>query len=198
MSWWNEEIHLCLLTCVSVNLGPATWAMATSKPDILMVLLSKMIQEGDSLYKVPDRASEHKLWVGAPWPCQSYVSVQQGKVREAARSYQSALQKFPGDELKTFKQLRVCVLLNLSRCRRKMNVGLCNRHPKASLFNPLEVDHRIFSSCRTSAWLRSLLPKLWSWRLNPTRLSMPEPVPRGAAGMKQLLWAAFSQLQESF
>ncbi|XP_028267382.1 protein TANC2-like isoform X2 [Parambassis ranga] len=78
------------------QIGPATWAMATSKPDILMVLLSKLIQEGDKLYK-------------------------QGKVREAAHSYQSALQKFPGDELKTFRQLRVCVLLNLSRCRRKMN-----------------------------------------------------------------------------
>ncbi|CAN9505397.1 unnamed protein product [Ophioblennius macclurei] len=78
------------------QIGPATWAMATSKPDILMVLLSKLIQEGDKLYK-------------------------QGKVMEAALSYQSALQKFPGDELKTFKQLRVCVLLNLSRCRRKMN-----------------------------------------------------------------------------
>nr|XP_043906356.1 protein TANC2 isoform X3 [Solea senegalensis]XP_043906357.1 protein TANC2 isoform X3 [Solea senegalensis] len=78
------------------KIGPATWAMATSKPDILMVLLSKLIQEGDKLYK-------------------------QGKVREAAHAYQSALQKFPGDELKTFRQLRVCVLLNLSRCRRKMN-----------------------------------------------------------------------------
>ncbi|XP_026180751.1 protein TANC2-like isoform X2 [Mastacembelus armatus] len=78
------------------KIGPATWAMATSKPDILMVLLSKLIQEGDKLYK-------------------------QGKVREAAHSYQSALQKFPGDELKTFRQLRVCLLLNLSRCRRKMN-----------------------------------------------------------------------------
>ncbi|XP_053299426.1 protein TANC2 isoform X3 [Pleuronectes platessa] len=78
------------------KIGPATWAMATSKPDILMVLLTKLIQEGDKLYK-------------------------QGKVREAAQSYQSALQKFPGDELKTFRQLRVCVLLNLSRCRRKMN-----------------------------------------------------------------------------
>uniref|UniRef100_A0A4W6CMW4 Tetratricopeptide repeat, ankyrin repeat and coiled-coil containing 2 n=1 Tax=Lates calcarifer TaxID=8187 RepID=A0A4W6CMW4_LATCA len=78
------------------KIGPATWAMATSKPDILMVLLSKVIQEGDKLYK-------------------------QGNVREAAHSYQSALQKFPGDELKTFRQLRVCVLLNLSRCRRKMN-----------------------------------------------------------------------------
>ncbi|XP_037111460.1 protein TANC2 isoform X1 [Syngnathus acus] len=77
-------------------IGPATWAMATSKPDILMVLISKLVQEGDKLYK-------------------------QGNVREAAHSYQSALQKFPADELKTFKQLRVCVLLNLSRCRRKMN-----------------------------------------------------------------------------
>ncbi|XP_029293141.1 protein TANC2 isoform X2 [Cottoperca gobio] len=78
------------------KIGPATWAMATSKPDILMVLLSKLIREGDRLYK-------------------------QGSVREAAHSYQSALQKFPGDELKTFRQLRVCVLLNLSRCHRKMN-----------------------------------------------------------------------------
>ncbi|XP_031732098.1 protein TANC2 isoform X3 [Anarrhichthys ocellatus] len=78
------------------KIGPATWAMATSKPDILMVLLSKLIQEGDRLYK-------------------------QGKVREAAHSYQSALQKFPGDELKSSRQLRVCVLLNLSRCHRKMN-----------------------------------------------------------------------------
>uniref|UniRef100_G3NNS6 Tetratricopeptide repeat, ankyrin repeat and coiled-coil containing 2a n=1 Tax=Gasterosteus aculeatus aculeatus TaxID=481459 RepID=G3NNS6_GASAC len=78
------------------KIGPATWAMATSKPDILMVLLSKLIQEGDRLYK-------------------------QGDVEEAAHSYQSALQKFPGDELKTSRQLRVCVLLNLSRCHRKMN-----------------------------------------------------------------------------
>ncbi|XP_015250504.1 PREDICTED: protein TANC2-like isoform X2 [Cyprinodon variegatus] len=78
------------------KIGPATWAMATSKPDILMVLLSKRIQEGDKLYK-------------------------EGNLREAAQSYQSALQKFPGDELKTFKQLKVCVLLNLSRCCRKMN-----------------------------------------------------------------------------
>ncbi|XP_061701795.1 protein TANC2 isoform X2 [Syngnathoides biaculeatus] len=78
------------------KIGPATWAMATSKPDILMVLISKLVQEGDKLYK-------------------------QGNVREAASSYQSALQKFPADELKTFRQLRVCVLLNLSRCRRKMN-----------------------------------------------------------------------------
>ncbi|XP_011601876.2 protein TANC2-like isoform X2 [Takifugu rubripes] len=78
------------------KIGPATWAMATSKPDILMVLLSKLMQEGDRLYK-------------------------QGNASGAAQSYQAALQKFPVDELKTFRKLRVCVLLNLSRCHRKMN-----------------------------------------------------------------------------
>lgn len=31
------------------------------------------------------------------------------------------------DELKTFRKLRVCVLLNLSRCHRKMNVS-SSRH----------------------------------------------------------------------
>ncbi|KAJ4922714.1 hypothetical protein JOQ06_003992 [Pogonophryne albipinna] len=78
------------------KIGPATWAMATSKPDIMMVLLSKLIQEGDRLYKL-------------------------GSVQEASLSYQAALQKFPCDDVKTFRQLRVCVLLNLSRCHRKMN-----------------------------------------------------------------------------
>ncbi|KAM3863755.1 protein TANC2 [Diretmus argenteus] len=92
----NTSVVVALLK-KGAKIGPATWAMATSKPDILMVLLSKLIQEGDRLYK-------------------------QGNVREAAETYQSALQKFPGgDELKTFRPLRVCVLLNLSRCRRKMN-----------------------------------------------------------------------------
>lgn len=36
--------------------GPATWAMATSKPDIMIILLSKLIEEGDSFYKVRERA----------------------------------------------------------------------------------------------------------------------------------------------
>lgn len=48
-----QGIHLiCFVLCVCV--GPATWAMATSKPDILMVLLSKLMQEGDRLYKVKE------------------------------------------------------------------------------------------------------------------------------------------------
>ncbi|KAM6897591.1 protein TANC2 isoform 7-T9 [Xenentodon cancila] len=80
--------------------GPATWAMATSKPDIMIILLSKLIEEGDSFYK-------------------------KGKVKEAAQRYQYALKKFPregfSEDLKTFRELKVSLFLNLSRCRRKMN-----------------------------------------------------------------------------
>uniref|UniRef100_A0A8C9VQP0 Tetratricopeptide repeat, ankyrin repeat and coiled-coil containing 2 n=1 Tax=Scleropages formosus TaxID=113540 RepID=A0A8C9VQP0_SCLFO len=48
-----------------------------------------------------------------------------GKVKEAAQRYQYALKKFPregfSEDLKTFRELKVSLLLNLSRCRRKMN-----------------------------------------------------------------------------
>nr|XP_057934103.1 protein TANC2 isoform X3 [Doryrhamphus excisus] len=80
--------------------GPATWAMATSKPDIMIILLSKLMEEGDGFYK-------------------------KGKVKEAAQRYQYALKKFPregfSEDLKTFRELKVSLFLNLSRCRRKMN-----------------------------------------------------------------------------
>ncbi|XP_026860889.2 protein TANC2 isoform X1 [Electrophorus electricus] len=80
--------------------GPATWAMATSKPDIMIILLRKLIEEGDGFYK-------------------------KGKVKEAAQRYQYALKKFPregfSEDLKTFRELKVSLFLNLSRCRRKMN-----------------------------------------------------------------------------
>lgn len=32
--------------------GNAAWAMATSKPDILIILLQKLMEEGNVLYKV--------------------------------------------------------------------------------------------------------------------------------------------------
>ncbi|GAA6069555.1 protein TANC1 isoform X1, partial [Tachysurus ichikawai] len=80
--------------------GNAAWAMATSKPDILIILLQKLMEEGNLLYK-------------------------RGKMKEAAQRYQYALRKFPregfGDDLKAFRELRVSLYLNLSRCRRKTN-----------------------------------------------------------------------------
>lgn len=95
----NTSVVVALLK-KGAKIGPATWAMATSKPDIMIVLLSKLIEEGDGFYK-------------------------KGKVKEAAQRYQYALKKFPREgfteDLKTFRELKVSLLLNLSRCRRKMN-----------------------------------------------------------------------------
>uniref|UniRef100_A0A8C2ZC01 Tetratricopeptide repeat, ankyrin repeat and coiled-coil containing 2 n=1 Tax=Cyclopterus lumpus TaxID=8103 RepID=A0A8C2ZC01_CYCLU len=95
----NTSVVVALLK-KGAKIGPATWAMATSKPDIMIILLSKLIEEGDSFYK-------------------------KGKVKEAAQRYQYALKKFPregfSDDLKTFRELKVSLFLNLSRCRRKMN-----------------------------------------------------------------------------
>lgn len=49
-------------------------------------------------------------------------------MKEAAQRYQYALKKFPreglSEDLKTFKELKVSLFLNLSRCRRKMNVRM--------------------------------------------------------------------------
>lgn len=39
------------LMCASPS-GHATWAMASSKPDILLILLQKLMEEGNILYKV--------------------------------------------------------------------------------------------------------------------------------------------------
>ncbi|XP_069374113.1 protein TANC2 isoform X9 [Paralichthys olivaceus] len=95
----NTSVVVALLK-KGAKIGPATWAMATSKPDIMIILLSKLIEEGDGFYK-------------------------KGKVKEAAQRYQYALKKFPregfSEDLKTFRELKVSIFLNLSRCRRKMN-----------------------------------------------------------------------------
>uniref|UniRef100_A0A671K5C1 Protein TANC1-like n=1 Tax=Sinocyclocheilus anshuiensis TaxID=1608454 RepID=A0A671K5C1_9TELE len=96
----NTSVVVTLLK-KGAKLGNAAWAMATSKPDILIILLQRLMEEGNLLYK-------------------------KGKMKEAAQRYQYALRKFPregfGEDLKAFRELRVSLYLNLSRCRRKTNV----------------------------------------------------------------------------
>ncbi|XP_065606902.1 protein TANC1 isoform X2 [Cyrtonyx montezumae] len=95
----NTSVVVMLLR-KGAKLGNAAWAMATSKPDILLILLQKLMEEGNMLYK-------------------------KGKMKEAAQRYQYALRKFPregfGEEMKAFNEMRVSLYLNLSRCRRKTN-----------------------------------------------------------------------------
>ncbi|XP_034642302.1 protein TANC1 isoform X3 [Trachemys scripta elegans] len=95
----NTSVVVTLLR-KGAKLGNAAWAMATSKPDILIILLQKLMEEGNIMYK-------------------------KGKMKEAAQRYQYALRKFPregfGEEMKAFNELKVSLYLNLSRCRRKTN-----------------------------------------------------------------------------
>ncbi|XP_051997294.1 protein TANC1-like isoform X2 [Xyrauchen texanus] len=95
----NTSVVVTLLK-KGAKLGNAAWAMATSKPDILIILLQRLMEEGNLLYK-------------------------KGKMKEAAQRYQYALRKFPregfGEDLKAFRELRVSLYLNMSRCRRKTN-----------------------------------------------------------------------------
>uniref|UniRef100_W5N3K0 Tetratricopeptide repeat, ankyrin repeat and coiled-coil containing 2 n=1 Tax=Lepisosteus oculatus TaxID=7918 RepID=W5N3K0_LEPOC len=52
----NTSVVVTLLK-KGAKIGPATWAMATSKPDIMIILLSKLIEEGDSFYKLKGKVS---------------------------------------------------------------------------------------------------------------------------------------------
>ncbi|XP_035160684.1 protein TANC1 isoform X20 [Callithrix jacchus] len=95
----NTSVVMALLR-KGAKLGNAAWAMATSKPDILIILLQKLMEEGNVMYK-------------------------KGKMKEAAQRYQYALRKFPregvGEDMRPFNELRVSLYLSLSRCRRKTN-----------------------------------------------------------------------------
>ncbi|XP_039149909.1 protein TANC2 isoform X2 [Drosophila simulans] len=83
------------------KLGPTTWSMAMGKPEILVILLNKLLEDGNVLYR-------------------------KNRFQEAAHRYQYALRKISGLEQllernAIFAQLRTNLLLNLSRCKRKLN-----------------------------------------------------------------------------
>ena len=47
----NTAVVICFLR-KGAKLGPATWAMAAGKPDIMILLLNKLMEDGNILYKV--------------------------------------------------------------------------------------------------------------------------------------------------
>ena len=63
------------------------------------------------------------------------VLFQKNRIKEAAQRYQYALKKFPqegiGEDQRTFKEIKLNLMLNLSRCKRKQNVSL---YPSAKTF----------------------------------------------------------------
>ncbi|XP_035828522.1 uncharacterized protein LOC101850208 [Aplysia californica] len=95
----NTAVIVCFLR-KGAKLGPDTWAMAAGKTDVLLLLLNKLMEDGNILYK-------------------------KNRIKEASQRYQYALKKFPRDnspeEAQTFRDLKLNFYLNLSRCKRKMN-----------------------------------------------------------------------------
>lgn len=94
----NVDVIMCFLK-KGAKLSPATWNMASGKPTVLLVLLKKLMEDGNILYK-------------------------RNRIKEAAQRFNYALKKFPkdgfGDDARTFRDLRVNLLLSLSKCKRKL------------------------------------------------------------------------------
>ena len=94
--------HTQVVNCFlkkGAKLGPATWNMAQGKPEIMLILLNKLLEDGNTLYK-------------------------KNRFEEAAHRYNYALKRIPSENLEehesTFEQLKVHLLLNSSRCKRKL------------------------------------------------------------------------------
>lgn len=64
-------VQIIETNAATISLGHATWAMASSKPDILLILLQKLMEEGNILYKVRVGLLrfEEKIRSDTPSPC---------------------------------------------------------------------------------------------------------------------------------
>eukprot|EP00096_Caligus_rogercresseyi_P016336 TRINITY_DN8949_c0_g1_i1.p1 TRINITY_DN8949_c0_g1~~TRINITY_DN8949_c0_g1_i1.p1 ORF type:complete len:805 (-),score=176.27 TRINITY_DN8949_c0_g1_i1:609-2726(-) len=102
----NASVVQCFLK-KGARLGPATWTLANGKPEIMLLLLNKLLEDGNTLFR-------------------------KDKLQDAAHRYQYALRRIPNICVstaaasisdpklrKTFEQLNVHLLLNRTRCRRK-------------------------------------------------------------------------------
>ncbi|XP_067343234.1 protein TANC2 isoform X8 [Channa argus] len=87
----NTSVVVALLK-KGAKIGPATWAMATSKPDIMIILLSKLIEEGDSFYKDFGMAEEFatKALELKPKSYEAYYA--RARAKRSSRQFPEALE----------------------------------------------------------------------------------------------------------
>lgn len=65
-----DETDIRKINICTRSSGHATWAMASSKPDILLILLQKLMEEGNMLYKVYQRKCRRTVcWSKRSGPC---------------------------------------------------------------------------------------------------------------------------------
>ena len=103
IGYGNTEI-LSVFLRKGAKLGSATWAMARGKEEIQVILLNKLLDDGNTLYR-------------------------QQRLLEAAHRYRYALKRLTtidqaGDLRETFVQLETNLLLNLSRAERRRGNNL--------------------------------------------------------------------------
>ncbi|XP_050348553.1 protein TANC2 isoform X1 [Nymphalis io] len=108
----NVPVVNCFLR-KGAKLGPTTWVMASGKPEFMLILLNKLLEDGNMLYR-------------------------KNRPSEAAHRYHYALKKInplisdeglttpstqpvPHEHVSAFVQLKTNLLLNMSRCKRKLN-----------------------------------------------------------------------------
>jgi len=101
----NVPVVVCFLK-KGAKLGPATWAMAAGKPEIIITLLNKLVEDGNTLYR-------------------------KGSYLDAMHRYSYTLKKFPKDpselailpeNVKAIVEMKFNLMLNLARCHRKLQV----------------------------------------------------------------------------
>ncbi|XP_012276088.1 protein TANC1 isoform X2 [Orussus abietinus] len=108
----NVPVVQCFLRR-GAKLGPATWAMAAGKPDVLLILLNKLLEDGNILYRKSRlKEASHRY---------AYALRKFPNLTDLGQDQQSQEQSYPVLYVPTFAQLRLNFLLNLSRCKRKMN-----------------------------------------------------------------------------
>ncbi|CAF0776951.1 unnamed protein product [Rotaria sordida] len=99
----NVAVVNCLLK-KSVKLGPSTWALAAGKNDMMTILISKLIDDGISLYK-------------------------KNQYKDSAYRFAYALKKLPSDIdqqttdqfITNFRFMKYNCLINLAKCKRKLD-----------------------------------------------------------------------------
>ena len=104
------------------KLGSATWAMASGKPDIQLILLNKLMEDGNTLY----RSDNVKMFI-----CQSCKYSRQNKFSDAAHRYKYALKRLGAIQTSDWSEsgvpasdwpaeMETNLLLNLSRVERRL------------------------------------------------------------------------------
>ncbi|XP_048485454.1 protein TANC2 [Plutella xylostella] len=109
----NIPIVNCFLK-KGAKLGPTTWVMAAGKPEFMLILLNKLLEDGNLLYR-KNRPSE------AAHRYQYALKKINPLISDEGLTTPTPTQPVPHEHVSAFVQLKTNLLLNMSRCKRKLN-----------------------------------------------------------------------------